>query len=213
MSLPNFQFRSAMVSILCLGMSLGGVAGCQDAKSPPEPQKTETTQATDQTKNATLTPANHADLKTPEATLRQMVEGLRQNRPEVIWQAMPRRFRGDINSLVHDFARKMDPELWSHRFATWKKLARVLAEKKAFLLSHPSLKTLSPEQRLALEQNWDGLVESLTILVNSDLSDMSRLKTFDMGRFLKQTGGRWLSQLAAFPNRWGRIPCRACSPA
>ena len=126
-----------MVLILCLGMSLGGIAGCQDAKSPPEPQKTETTQATDQTKNATLTPANHADLKTPEATLRQMVEGLRQNRPEVIWQAMPRRFRGDINSLVHDFARKMDPELWSHSFATWKK-ARPRAGGKESLPSQPS---------------------------------------------------------------------------
>ena len=47
-------------------------------------------------------------------------------------------------------------------------------------------------------------MELLTILVNSDLSDLSRLQTFDGGRFLKQTGGRWLSQLAALSESLGQ---------
>ena len=204
MSNPGFHFQSAIMWKLCLGMALGLIAGCQGSKSPAEPQKTEATQATVPTKEAMPTPVSHNDAASPEATLRQMVEGLRQNRPEVIWQAMPRRFRGDINGLVHDFAGKMDPELWSRSFATWKKLARVLAEKKPFILSHPSLAKLSAEQRLRLEQNWDGLVELLTILVGSDLSDPSRLQSFDTGRFLKQTGGRWLSQLAALSESLGQ---------
>ncbi len=199
----EFHLRSAIAWILCWGLAWGGIAGCQGSKSP-EPQKSETTKATDQPKKPTSTEENPADARGPEATVRQMVEGLRQNRPEVIWQAMPRRFRGDINGLVHDFAKKMDPQLWSHSFATWKKLARVLAEKKAFILSHPSFQTLSAEQRLALERNWDSLVELLTILVNSDLSDLSRLQNFDAGQFLKQTGGRWLSQLAALSESLGQ---------
>ncbi len=202
MSLPVFQFRPATAWALCLGLVWGALPGCQGSKSP-EPQKSETTRATNPTKEPAAE-KNPTDPLAPEATVRQMVEGLRQNRPEVIWQAMPRRFRGDINGLVHDFAKKMDPALWSRSFATWKKLARVLAEKKTYILSHPSIETLSPEQRLALEKNWDGLVELLTILVNSDLSDLSRLQTFDAGQFLKQTGGRWLSQLAALSESLGQ---------
>ena len=125
---------------LCWGLALGLVAGCQGSKSP-EPKKSETTEATEQAQEPAPT-KNPAKALSPEATVRQMVEGLRQNRPEVIWQAMPRRFREDINGLVHDFAKKMDPQLWSRSFATWKKLARVLAEKKAFILSQPSFENV-----------------------------------------------------------------------
>jgi hypothetical protein len=117
---------------------------------------------------------------------------------------MPKAFQHEINGLVREFARKMDPALWEQSFATWEKLARLLAEKKSFLLSHPELATLNPEQKQRLERHWDGLVELLMILVQSELSNLKQLETFEMGRFLEQTGGTWLRALAELSESLGQ---------
>ncbi|MCA9071645.1 MAG: hypothetical protein KDA84_22115 [Planctomycetaceae bacterium] len=194
----NGQTRHALgwVGILSVGIML---SGCQEEKSTPKK-----TVDSPQEKTVPPTEAPDGSPRTPDAAMREMVQGLRANRPEVIWQAMPFGFQQDINGLVHEFARKMDPELWQKSFETWRTLTRLLKEKKSAILSHPELANLTDEQRNRLEQNWDGVVELLTILVHSELGDLKKLETFDMGRFLKKTGGRWLSELASLSESLGQ---------
>jgi hypothetical protein len=174
--------------------------GCRGSKSPEEtePAKTPVVETVEATKRQDGYPG------TPEAAMLEMIEGLRQNRPVAVWQAMPEPFQNEINGLVREFARKMDPALWQQSFATWEKLALLLAEKKAFLLSHSELATLSPEQRQRLERHWDGLVELLAILVKSELSDLKQLESFEMGRFLEKTGGTWFKELAELSESLGQ---------
>lgn len=174
------------------------LSGCSGSKSPPEE---ETTAA--KTSSPAETPNADASLS-PEESVRRMVKGLQEHRPEVVWRAVPEGFQRDINGFVRDFARKMDPELWRQSFATWKSLARLLAEKKTEILNHPELANLPPENRQRLQENWDGLVELLTILVHSELGDLEQLESFDMGEFLEKTGGRWLSELAALSESLGQ---------
>ena len=184
--------------LVLLGLAV--LVGCSDSKTPAEaePAKTEPRQTVEPTELQDGVPDS------PEATMRQMVEGLKQNRPIIVWQAMPKRFQEDINGLVRDFAKKMDPVLWEQSFETGEKLARLLARKKSEILSHPELSALTPESRRRLETHWDGLVELLAILVQSELSDLGRLESFDMSQFLEKTGGRWLSQLGALSESLGQ---------
>ncbi len=193
MSALNRIVGIIFVCLLCL-------SGCRDSKSPAEaePEKTAAQEAVKPTELQNGYPG------APEAAMRQMIEGLRSNRPVVVWQATPEPFQKEINGLVREFARKMDPVLWQQSFATWEKLARLLAEKKAFILSHPELATLSPDQRRRLEQHWDGLAELLTILVHSELADLGQLESFEMGRFLEKTGGTWFQELAKLSESLGQ---------
>ncbi len=117
---------------------------------------------------------------------------------------MPKPFQQEINGSVREFAQKMDPQLWKKSFAAGKKLARLLAEKKSAILALPQFANLLPKPRLRLEQQWDGLVELLTILVHSELSDPTQLASFDLGQFLEHTGERWLTQLAALSESLGQ---------
>lgn len=188
-----------MVWMVILPLSL--MPGCNwDAKSPAEAESAKTLP------EETVLPTELQDGSpgTPRAAMEQMIQGLRENRPVVIWETVPEPFQNEINGLVREFARKMDPALWEQSFATWDKLARLLAEKKTFILSHPELAALSPEQRQRLEKHWDGLVELLTILVGSELSNLKQLESFEMGRFLERTGGTWLKELAELSESLGQ---------
>jgi uncharacterized protein YfaT (DUF1175 family) len=190
----------AVKRLLVVFMGLFLLAGCRDSKSPPEAKPAQSTAE----ESVEPTVLQDGIPGTPEAAIRQMMEGLKANRPVVIWQAMPKPFQQEINGLVREFAKKMDPQLWKKSFTTWEKLARLLAEKKSAILSHPELANLSSAERQRLEQHWDGLVELLTILVHSELGDLAQLESFEMGRFLEQTGGRWLTQLAALSESLGQ---------
>lgn len=184
------------IGVCCFAL---GLAGCPEKKPPIEK-----TSETPQKQTVAPTETQDGSPRTPEAAMQQMVQGLRANQPEVIWQSMPPGFQKDINGLVQDFARKMDPQLWQQSFETWQTLTRLLEEKKSAILSHPELAELSTEQRNRLETNWDGVVELLTILVHSELGDLKKLETFDMGRFLEKTGGRWLAELASLSKSLGQ---------
>ncbi len=175
-------------------------AGCQGAKSPT----TEKSDTPPPTPIVAPTVLQDGIPSTPEAAMRQMVEGLRNNQPEVIWQAMPERFQMDINGLIREFAEKMDPKLWEQTFTSGKKLVRLLKEKKVDILTHPALGHLTTAQYVQLKFNWDKLVELLTILIHSELGNLQDLQAFEMGGFLKQTGGRWLSQLATLSESLGQ---------
>lgn len=194
--LVNAFHRIAWILGLCVTL----MPGCKGSKSPEkaEANKSVAEEPVEETKLQDGYPG------TPEDAVRQMIEGLRENRPVVIWQAMPAPFQNEINGLIREFARKMDPVLWQQAFATGEKLALLLAEKKAFILSHPELMALTAEQRERVERHWDGLVELLSILIKSELSDLKRMESFEMGRFLEETGGTWFKELAELSQSLGQ---------
>jgi hypothetical protein len=89
--------------------------------------------------------------------------------------------------LVHTSAENMDAELWNAGASIAKKAVQVLQQKKEFILAHPDL-AQAPVDTAAITQNWDPLVDVLATIVNSELADLEKLKTFDMGAFLDGTG-------------------------
>src|SRR5258708_4650419 len=50
--------------------------------------------------------------ETADAALRAVLNGLHENHPEALWDAMPASYQRDVNGLVHLFAGRMHPEAW-----------------------------------------------------------------------------------------------------
>ena len=63
-----------------------------------------------------------------------VVNGLGENQPQVIWQALPASYQNDVSGLVREFAGQMQDSLWDQIFEALTKLTRVLDEKKQFVL-------------------------------------------------------------------------------
>ena len=59
---------------------------------------------------------------------------LGNNQPQILWEAMPASYRTDITEITHEFATKMDPELYNQLLAFAQKAVAVLLDKKEFIL-------------------------------------------------------------------------------
>ncbi len=130
-------------------------------------------------------PAAAAD--TPDGSIRTVVVGLEQGNLRVAWDALPPSYQSDVNDLVHTFAENMDVQLWNAGTGILKKAVQILKEKKEFILAHPKLQETPVDPKIVSE-NWDTVVALLDSIVNSELTDLEKLKTLDVGAFLSGTG-------------------------
>ena len=113
-----------------------------------------------------------------DAAVLAVLDGMKKDHPEAVWDFLPDSYQRDLNDLMHGFAQRMDPELWNKGVAVFRKLVGVLKTKKAFLAADMT--------RVA------GLTETL---LDSDLADLEKMKSFEGRRFLAGTGARLIGQL------------------
>jgi len=123
----------------------------------------------------------------PDGTIRTVMTELEQGNVQVVWDALPPSYQSDVNDLVHTFADNMDAELWNAGTGLAKKAVRILKEKKQFILAHPALAE-APVDADTISANWDVVVDLLDTIVNSEIADLEKLKTIDVGAFLSGTG-------------------------
>jgi len=116
-----------------------------------------------------------------------VTEGLKDGRPQVVWHALPASYQQDVTALIHDFAGAMDAELWDRSFGVVQKATRVLKEKRELILDHPMVQA-QIEDREKANEAWDSLISIFDVVVHSDLSDLERMKSFDVEDFLSSTG-------------------------
>jgi hypothetical protein len=131
-----------------------------------------------------------ASAQTAEATLRLIATEVDKGKLGIMWHALPKSYQADVNDLVHTFAGTMDRDIWNKGFAVGGKALNVLKTKKDFLLANAALK-MAPVEGDAVGQNWEAFVDLLAILVNSELSDLDKLKTIDAGAFIDGTMNRF----------------------
>ena len=75
----------------------------------------------------------------PDQTVKNVAQGIVDKKPQVLWEYLPKSYQKDVTDLIHEFAGKMDKELWTKGFTIAQKATRVLQEKKEFILAHPKL--------------------------------------------------------------------------
>ncbi|MGQ0635404.1 MAG: hypothetical protein ACT4QC_12390 [Planctomycetaceae bacterium] len=134
----------------------------------------------------TTSPAQAPPADTADRAVLAVIAGLRDKHPEALWDFLPPRQQRDVSELVHEFARRMDDELWSQTIQTLRKLADALGAQ---------LKRLPPD---SAAPDWEGLASLLRTLVESDLADLRRLQRADVRQLLATTGGRLFGQLEFF---------------
>lgn len=176
---------------VCAGLLILGISltGCGSKTSAPAGSNSAATEP-----GGAAGPYDPSQIpETADAAVRTVIEGVRQKHPEALWHFLPASFQQDINDLVHEFANRMDPELWSKATALIGKLGRVIREKKELLGA-----TMSPPQRPGAPVqpvNYEGVAKLLETLVRSDLGNLEKLRTADAGKILAVTGGQLLEQL------------------
>jgi hypothetical protein len=138
-----------------------------------------------------------ADLPdSPDGTVKAVLQGLADQHPEILWQALPPSYQEDINELTHAFAKKMDAEIWDAAFGLGLKTAGVLKDKKGYILGS-SMMDAAGEEKAEIEGNWDAAVALMEDFFSSDIANLETLKTIDWEKYLKTTGAEIAARAAA----------------
>ncbi|QDT99400.1 hypothetical protein [Gimesia aquarii] len=125
----------------------------------------------------------------PAESMTVMIDGVSNQKMEAVWEFLPASYQTDINGLVKEFATKMDPEMYNGTFQTAQRLTKLLKDKKAYILKNQTIKGL-PVPPDKVDQFWDPTISLLNTIVQSDISNLDKLKDFDGGKFLSTTGNQ-----------------------
>ena len=129
---------------------------------------------------------------TAEGTVEWVAAGLAENDPTVVWDALPASYQQDVSTILHEFAEKVDAEVWNGSVSVLRKTADVLRDKKEFLLNGSVLPDDLKNDDVAA--NWDSMVGFLDSFLHSELSEVETLKTLDVRKFLAGSGAKLMAE-------------------
>ena len=111
---------------------------------------------------------------TAESTFQQTLIAFQEGRLEAVFDFLPPSYQADVDTLVRDFAAKMDAEIWSTSFKVLAKVANVLKTKKSLILSLDGVKRVP--QIEPIKPHWDAIANGISDFANSEVADLSKLK-------------------------------------
>ena len=129
---------------------------------------------------------------TPDGTIKYVANGLADNKPQVLWEAMPASYKQTLNEELKKSMANTDPEVHAKSVAVLQKLTGVLRDKKPLIietvngLSQGSGGGLPPE----LTDNWDDIVGLLDILTKGNMADMDWVQNPNLGDMLADEGSK-----------------------
>lgn len=173
-------------TLLTVGMVLGAM-GCGGSKPKPVVTETPTTETTPQT---TKPVEKAADASQPKATtpavsvaidadsaagaVTKTLQTLEQGNLAEAYDFLPPSYQADVDGLIHEFANRMDPEVWSRLIATTRKFIDVLKTKKDLILDLDLFRN-RPEVE-PYRRSWDSSLEILSHLSKNEAAELSTLK-------------------------------------
>lgn len=166
---------------VCVGLSFGMNAGCSkpEAAKPPEISKSAASQS--------------LPVQADEA-VRRVLHGLEKRQSRALWEFLPPSYRRDVQRLARDVAERLDEKSWGPFVATWQKARQALPKK---LSSLTPAKSDDNERGAGTNLPFDpaALAQLLDVIGDSELSDLQRLRSIELDRFLDQTGDKLLATL------------------
>ncbi|APZ91396.1 hypothetical protein [Fuerstiella marisgermanici] len=131
---------------------------------------------------------------TAEASVRYIMEGVKNGQPVVAWNALPTSYQKDITGIVQKFGETMDPQVWGQITGLIKNVHELLVEKQDFIAGHPMVAQSGDP---ATTKEAIAQVTNLLKTVLDSAGDLENLKTFDGAEFMKTTGADLLTQFDA----------------
>jgi hypothetical protein len=161
----------------------------------------------------TLGFAQHAETAVPGTTLPETPDGtvvviaqqLLDHHPEIIWEALPKSYRADINEITSTFAEKMDPEIYNHAFSLVMRAIEVLDDRKDIILASETFRSSGAdgeEIRTGLA-NTQAYIETLKA---SEIATLEGLGKVNWKRFLATTGAQMLEHASSIETADGANP-------
>lgn len=203
--------QNDFLAVLVFGSLILGIsAGCggssapptnEPAASPPKPSAAPTAAAPTLQKKFAPAPGD-GDVKSApsmsaDAAVSSVIEGMRTNHPEALWDFLPPSMQGHLNEAVREIGRSADPELWNRFAELLKKAVSIFETKKDFILASPFWHAAEKIDVKQVSTHWPDIVGLMSSITNSDLSHVDRLKEFDGRRFLAEAGANFLMHLQA----------------
>ncbi|MCL4204675.1 MAG: hypothetical protein KJ000_19480 [Pirellulaceae bacterium] len=123
----------------------------------------------------------------PDAALRDLMAKMQSGDFRAAWDSLPATYQTDVNEVVQAMALNMDADVWNAGKRILGKAVSVLKDKKDFIMGYPALQQPGLDLTAA-NKNWDAFTGLLDAIVNSDLTDLDKLKTFDGSAFMEGPG-------------------------
>jgi hypothetical protein len=138
------------------------------------------------------------DINTPDGTIKYVLNGLADNKPEVLWEALPAKHQKTIHEAIKKSGANIDAEIQRKTVDVLKKATGILKNKKTLILETVQAMSGGQGEGLPPEitENWDNVVSVLEIVVNSKAMTPEWLKDPDIGAVLKEDGGKLMSSPA-----------------
>ncbi len=133
--------------------------------------------------------------ESPEQVVLNVSRAVADGKLHVVWDALPASYQKDVTGLIHEFAGKMDRDLWNKGFAIVGKLATVLQSKKDIILGMKNLRENPKFDAQKASDQWDRVVAPLRTIGQSELANLDSLKRIDVRRFLGTTGSQLVSDV------------------
>ena len=143
----------------------------------------------------------------PDESVRVFLKAFRDGEAGVIWDSLPNRHHVEINEIIRGFAGKMDQKIWERVFVVAQRIIKVLRDKRKLIIGNPDLKFAAVNKRL-FSENWDEMMALLQLVVDSELADLDKLRTFDGKTFFYGTGTRFLKKLVSLSAKDPNDPFR-----
>jgi len=134
-----------------------------------------------------------------------VIEGLADQQPQVLWDALPASYQSDIRDMIMMFSIKMDSNIYDRAFRILGKTVKVMQEKEDYIIKSPIVLS-TPLLESSIGSQWDETVDLVNTIAQSELSSLESLRRMDPGDFLASTGRKVMQRLEEFRNRTQRSP-------
>lgn len=129
----------------------------------------------------------------PDQTVLTVAKGLADNKPVVIWEALPASYQKDVHDVLHGAMAKIDPELYDQSMGMVQRIAKILKDKKQFILAHPMMASMP--NKAEVEKQWDPMVGMFDTILASDFGTHAKAKSINLGAFLDKTGAKVMADV------------------
>lgn len=130
----------------------------------------------------------------PDQAVLAVAKGLSENKPVAIWDALPTSYQKDVHDLIHTALAKVDPGLYDQSIALVSKVAKILKDKKTFILAHPMMADVP--NKAEVEKQWDPMIAMFDTILTSDLGSHAKASKINVGAFLDKTGSKIMADIA-----------------
>lgn len=145
---------------------------------------------------ATATPEKPLIPDAPDAAVKTILTEFSAGNAGILWDAMPKSYQGDIDSLAQLLGNKSDPELYNKTFALLSQLASTVDKQKVFIVE--AVKANRPDSAEQVAQLQTALPEIVTILqtlTTSNIASIEGLKSFSGEKFFDTTVASMVGQM------------------